>query len=286
MLIKILITLEKYFKNKNKLFIVAIGLFGILAIGIVDNLIVENISLSIFFLAPIIFTTWFANKNYGIFICFASASVWLIAELSSKIVYPSVLIPYWNAGVRLGFFLITCSLLSHLKIAYDREKYWARTDQLTGAYNRRFFLELLQAEINRSKRYKHPLTLAYIDLDNFKQVNDRFGHSTGDRLLKLVAEIATQNIRNTDIFGRLGGDEFVLLMPETSYEAARIVLERVQQSLLKTMAEHSWSVSLSIGATTFIKQLNSSDAMLELADKLMYTVKNSGKNRIEHTLFD
>jgi diguanylate cyclase (GGDEF)-like protein len=125
----------------------------------------------------------------------------------------------------------------------------------------------LQAEINRSRRYKHSLTLAYIDLDNFKQVNDRFGHSTGDLLLKLIVEIASQNIRNTDLFGRMGGDEFVLLLPETNYQAARIVLTRVQ-------------------AITFINQPNSSEAMLERVDKLMYQVKNSGKNRIEHNLFE
>jgi diguanylate cyclase (GGDEF)-like protein len=144
----------------------------------------------------------------------------------------------------------------------------------------------LQAEINRSRRYKHSLTLAYIDLDNFKQVNDRFGHSTGDLLLKLIVEIASQNIRNTDLFGRMGGDEFVLLLPETNYQAARIVLTRVQQDLLKTMTERSWPVGFSIGAITFINQPNSSEAMLERVDKLMYQVKNSGKNRIEHNLFE
>jgi diguanylate cyclase (GGDEF)-like protein len=106
-------------------------------------------------------------------------------------------------------------------------------------------------------------------INNFKQVNDRFGHSTGDLLLKLIVEIASQNIRNTDLFGRMGGDEFVLLLPETNYQAARIVLTRVQQDLLKTMTERSWPVGFSIGAITFINQPNSSEAMLERVDKLI-----------------
>ncbi|WP_051036080.1 GGDEF domain-containing protein [Stanieria cyanosphaera] len=137
---------------------------------------------------------------------------WFIADLHAN-VYDYFWLPYWNASVRLGFFLITASLLAALKQAYEEQQKLARTDFLTELINRNFFLELLQLESLRSLRYQRPFTLAYLDIDDFKLINDRYGHHHGDKLLKIITQTIKKEIRATDIFARLVGDEFALLLP-------------------------------------------------------------------------
>lgn len=143
----------------------------------------------------------------------------------------------------------------------------------------------MQAETHRAQRYKHPLTLAYIDVDNFKTVNDRLGHTSGDKLLYIIAKTIQQQMRATDVIARMGGDEFVLLLPETGYEAAQVMIQRVRQQLLKAVHTQAFFVGFSIGAVTFVHLPNSIETILEQADNLMYAVKKSGKNRLEHQLF-
>lgn len=281
------VELIRYWEKQPKLLLIGVGILLVLLIGIIDYLTGIYISLSIFYLIPIVFITWFVSRWSGLFISLLSTVVWFIADTALKN-FPYALIPYWNAAVRFSFFVIIAYLLSALKIAYEREKRLARTDMLTGAINRHYFMELLQAEINRNRRYGHPLTVAYIDVDNFKMVNDSFGHSTGDKLLHLIANTIKRQIRTTDVIARLGGDEFALLLLESSYESARIVLHRVHKQLMQTTQTQSWPVSFSIGAVTFIRVPDSVDVntVVEQADELMYAVKHSGKNRLEHALFD
>jgi GGDEF domain-containing protein len=120
--------------------------------------------------------TWVSGSRIGIIASFISSLVWLAADAASGNTYSNPLIPFWNTLIRFSFFIIITLLLAALKDALGIEKEFARIDSLTGAVNSRFFYELAQMEIDRSQRYKHPFTLAYIDLDNFKTLNDQFGH--------------------------------------------------------------------------------------------------------------
>ncbi|MGV2828910.1 GGDEF domain-containing protein [Myxosarcina sp. GI1(2024)] len=190
-----------------------------------------------------------------------------------------------NTIVRLVFFLTITYLIAALKASYQREKNLAQTDGLTGIINRRYFLNLLRQELNLALRYEKIFTLAYLDLDNFKMVNDRFGHDRGDELLRLVARTTLQTIRQTDIFARLGGDEFALLLPETEFKDAQIALQRLQTKLLAAMERHSFPITFSIGAVTFLKPTNSVDEIIQKADALMYRVKKSGKDNLKHELY-
>lgn len=282
-----IVELIRYWEKQPKSLVIGVGFLLVLIIGIIDYLTGRYISVSIFYLIPIIFTTWFVNRWVGFFISLVSTVVWFIADTALNN-YPYALIPYWNAAVRFSFFIIIGYLLSALKIAYEREKKLARTDVLTGVVNRHYFLELLQAEINRNRRYGQPLTVAYIDVDNFKMVNDKFGHSTGDKLLQFIANTIKRQIRTTDVIARLGGDEFALLLLESSYESAWVVLQRVHKQLRETMQTHSWSVSFSIGAVTFIRMPDLADVrtVVHQADELMYFANQSGKNKLEHRLFN
>ena len=262
-----------------------IGFFAVLTIAVIDYFIVIDISLSILYLLPISVVSWYGKRWFSVFLVGVSTIGWFVAESAAKTNLP-ILLLWWNTAVRLIVFLTIASLLSNLKIAYEKEKDLARIDGLTGIVNQRFFRELLEMEYKRSFRYGHCLTLVYFDLDNFKQINDRFGHNTGDKLLRIIAQTTQKNIRETDTIARLGGDEFALLLPETHYKAGKSVLSRLHQKLITAIEAYSPPVSLSIGAVTFLSLPNSIERMLEEVDILMYQVKKSGKNRLEHQIFD
>jgi diguanylate cyclase (GGDEF)-like protein len=182
--------------------------------------------------------------------------------------------------VLFGFFVVTALILSRLKAAYQAEQELSRVDFLTGVANGRAFRQVADMEKHRVRRYKHPLTLAYLDIDNFKVVNDRFGHQTGDVLLVWVARSIKRNLRATDFVARAGGDEFAILLPETGAEAGQFVLYKLQRVLIDLVKQNAWPVTFSIGAATFIAEPESLEQMIQSADDLMYTAKRNGKNRI------
>ncbi len=155
-------------------------------------------------------------------------------------------------------------------------------DALTGLYNRRYLEQRLVEEFARARRYKHPLTVALADIDNFKQINDRLSHAVGDLTLKQVAQILRQTLRQTDIVARYGGEEFAMVFPETSLEDARYVCQKVRIAV----EQYPWQtihpdlrVTLSIGVSDDLSLVNH-EKLLADADHWMYQAKYSGKNRV------
>jgi diguanylate cyclase (GGDEF)-like protein len=258
----------------------------VLLVGILNHMAGPEISSTIFYLIPIVLVTWFTRRSIGFIFSILSALTWLIADLASGAAPFNPDIPYWNGVARLGSFFILTFILSTLKNALRQEKEYSRIDFLTGIRNRRYFIELVNMEINRARRYEHPFTVVCIDLDNFKTVNDCFGHSTGDILLRLVARTIQQNIRATDTVARLGGDEFAILLPETGRNVAEAILQKVQKINLDIMRRHGWPVTLSIGVVTFTSPPSTVDETLRISDQLMYAAKNNGKDSIRYELFE
>ena len=170
--------------------------------------------------------------------------------------------------------------MTALRRSLLREQQLSRTDYLTGAANKRYFTEQLDREIYRSGRTGQVMSLAYIDLDNFKTMNDTLGHSTGDLILKTAVRVFLGAVRKHDAVGRIGGDEFVILLPETGLEGAVSVLGRIRDVFLSEMAMNQFPVSLSIGIAVFIKPPASSDSAFSCADSQMYKAKKGGKDKI------
>jgi diguanylate cyclase (GGDEF)-like protein len=268
------------FEQRGKGFWTVLGLGLVVLLGMIDLYTGPELAFALFYLIPVSLVAWFSGRGLGGFVSLVSAGVWLLVDLLTREPYSHSLIPYWNAATRVGFFVIVAWLLSALKTSLAREKTMARTDYVTGATNARFFSELAQMEIDRSKRYGHPFTFAYLDLDQFKAVNDRYGHATGDRVLGTVTRTIVENLRKTDFVARLGGDEFALLLPETGAEAGRFAVSKIRDALLGGMKKNQWPVSFSIGVMTYIVPPPSVDAMIKEGDDLMYSVKRSGKNGI------
>lgn len=268
--------------RQPKWFLTTLGLVLVVCLGVVDYLTGTEISLAVFYLLPVLWTAWLAGRQAGIAVSVAGAATWLAMDLLAGATYSHPAIPYWNATTRFLFFLAVAVLLSALKSKVEFEETLARKDVLTGAINVRFFTELANMEIDRSRRYQRPFTMLYIDADNFKAVNDQFGHNTGDDLLRLLAQVMEREVRATDIVARLGGDEFAILLLETGYEPAQQVIRKVRQHLADSMAENGWPVTFSIGAVTFTVPPDSVDAMIRQADDLMYVAKRSGKDMVKH----
>jgi len=271
----------QYLETKSKSFLLILGFLLVLLIGAIDYLIPLDIS-SIFYLIPVALTSWFIGEKSGIFISLFCTLCWVLLNNLKTGFFLGSYLGYWNAFVRLAFYLTVTYLLSELRISRNREIKLARTDEITGVANKKLFIELANLELKRSRRYGHPFTVTYIDLDNFKRINDNGGYKIGDIVLKNVAQTIKNTVRETDIVARLGGDEFAILLPGLAYEPAQIVIDRVQVQLLETMDKNLWPVTFSIGAITFINQPESADEIIEKIDYLMYCIKNNGKNSIEH----
>jgi diguanylate cyclase (GGDEF)-like protein len=240
-----------------------------------------ELSVAIFYLLPIAAAAWWGGFAHGILLAVASVVAWHLVDVAeSPVLHPAVRL--WNDVVRFCFFIITSSLLTRLRLAMHREQTMARTDPLTGAANGRTFYELAQAELLRVRRTGRPFTVAYLDVDNFKSVNDRLGHATGDALLQRVAETIRTNTRDTDLTARLGGDEFAIMLPETDAAGAATLLARLREILLREVASAGWPVTYSIGAATFLWPPPDVDAVVRRVDALMYAGKRAGKDRVHH----
>lgn len=264
--------------------ILSVGIVWLLIVAFIDYVVVANISLSIFYSLSIFWGTWALGKYAGFAFSILSSIAWFISEVNAQN-NDLLFVVEWNALVRFLFFLIITHLLTEIKQSHEREQCLARTDRLTGLWNRLYFLELLDREIKRFQRQPRPFTLAYLDVDDFKKVNDTWGHHRGDKLLVLTARVLEKNVRQIDAIARLGGDEFVLLLPETDIKNGNSVLQRVHQKLLEMIEVESLPVGFSIGAVTFYSLPEAIDEIISIADRWMYEVKKSGKNKLNHRIY-
>lgn len=163
---------------------------------------------------------------------------------------------------------------------------WAISDPLTRLFNIHYFRRTLSSELRRAERFHSHFALVMLDLDDFKSVNDRFGHPMGDRVLVELSEILRSNLRrDVDIPSRYGGDEFILLLPNTNAEGALVVMHRIRKVVLETVIRtesgEGFSFGISIGIASFPDHGNKEDGLIECADKALYAAKHAGKGRVE-----
>lgn len=251
----------------SSLTIFACALAMIAVIGVLDYVTGPYFSLTLFYLAPIWLVTAYVGRAAGIMTAIACSVVSLTGDVS----YSTGLLPFWNAATRTGVFAVVSIAVARINEAHRRERELARTDQLTGLANFRWFEDQAKREMYSARRYGGPLSLAYIDLDGFKAVNDRFGHAAGDAVLCAVAESLRAELRPTDLIARVGGDEFVALFPHTDREDAGHALERVKSTLEGD--ERARGVSFSAGITQLHASIGSIDDVLGVADQQMYEAK-------------
>lgn len=279
---RLLTYLEKI--RKGWLITIAVGVVFIL--GVIDFVTGFELSFSFFYLIPVTMIAWAVGRNTGLTFSVLSSSTWLISNILSGQIITSFFIGVWNTLIRFGFYAVVTILISELRHALEEERLLANTDPLTGALNRRSFNEVAEKRMIISEVNRHPYTMVYIDIDNFKTVNDMLGHAVGDLVLKIVVDTVQKQIRNTDFLARLGGDEFAILLTDIDQKNAQSIVQRLQSALLEKMKVNEWDVTFSIGVLTVLSMPESVDKLVSMTDALMYDVKSRGKNAIQYSVYD
>ena len=275
---------KNIFNGYSKYLLTALCIILASAVGILRYLTGPELALSLFYLFPIGLASWYVGRWSGVLLSFASAVSWLIADLMMLNSFSRSLIPYVNESFRLIVFLIVTGILSRLKTSLENHRQLARTDHLTEIANRRAFFDLANMELHKARRYRTPLSILYLDIDNFKHINDRYGHQDGDQLLRLVAKTIKNHVRAIDVTARFGGDEFGILLAETGSAPASLVAQKLKEKLEELVHRNGWPVTFSTGIVTFEAMPASVDEMIDAVDAQMYLAKREGKNRTRHRI--
>lgn len=189
--------------------------------------------------------------------------------------------PIFNQAGEFQHFLVVSREITERKMYEEKLKHLAEHDSLTNLPNRRFFKEHFNHILKLAKRYKRKFALMYMDLDNFKQINDTLGHDVGDELLKQFSERILQNIRESDVLARLGGDEFIVLLSEINDEAEiAMIAERILTSVQEPweIGQHTFNTTSSIGISLYPYDGNTPHELVKNADRALYKAKEAGRN--------
>jgi diguanylate cyclase (GGDEF)-like protein len=251
----------------------------------VDKFANFDISFTVFYIIPVGLAAWFSGTVEGFIVAVLAASAIYIADLNGSTGRENLFVPVWNGFAGVLFFFSFVSLLAIMKKEILMQKQLAREDFLTKASNGRAFYNYANIEMSRIARYNSPLTLVYLDIDNFKEINDTYGHPEGDRLLVRFVGAIRANIRLTDAVARLGGDEFAILLPEMGAGSAESFVAHIRQAIEKEMKAIGGPVTFSAGVVTFENPPHDPGEMIKIADNLMYEVKKSGKNNIKYLVY-
>lgn len=266
-----------FLKNTKLVFITVI--LGIGSIGYLNYLSGQELNLFILFLIPCILAAWRLGMLFGLLSAVASVS---IAFTTDVLLAPKTEV--WllaiNAFVRICVFVLAIIYAIKIKKLTESLENISLQDALTGIGNKRALAFRGADEIERMNRVGAPLSVMFIDLDNFKEVNDFYGHASGDTVIKEVGRVLKETLRASDFPARIGGDEFAVLLYATDGSGAQSVAKDIIEELKRFFAQKKYNVTLSIGIATFINPPNSFEEALKTADNLMYSVKNTSKNGV------
>lgn len=248
--------------------------------GVLDA--VTGIELRVYplYLLPLSLGAWSSGRRGALALSVLATMAWACGNAMAGLDFSSPVLWAANSVAQLVGFATVGLLIAELRRRLGAAAALGRTDALTGLANRREFHAQLDRALRLSQRRPRPLALVYIDLDNFKTVNDTRGHEAGDTVLRIAAAALRDTLRGTDVTARLGGDEFAALLPESDERAARVALERFRARLNEAMLAGDWPVTASIGALVFNAAPPTLVDALHGADELMYRAKREGKNRL------
>ena len=235
--------------------------------------------LGVLYVIPVLLVTWSDGLTWGIIFGIASIA---LRETVAWNQMPVDTPLHWRLANGAAYVAVVGVAMAGLQKLRHSQAQLARLvtqDVLTNVLNARAFADRLGQELERNRRYPHALALIYMDLDNFKVINDTHGHQTGDAVLRLVADAMRSSVRTADVVGRLGGDEFAVLMPETDAQVAEAAAKRLVASL-RNVFKGTPNVTASIGVVACTATDASTDDLLRRADQAMYDAKKSGKDRV------
>jgi diguanylate cyclase (GGDEF)-like protein len=233
----------------------------------------------ILYIIPVLLVTWTEGLVWGILFAVVTS---VFREAVAWVQMPADTPMMWRVLTGLAYLAVLGVAMAGLQTLRRSQAQMAKMiilDPLTNVLNARAFADRLSQELDRNRRYPRPLALMYMDLDNFKVINDTHGHQTGDAVLRLVADAMRSSVRQADVVGRLGGDEFAVLMPETDAALADAAAKRLIAGL-RNVFKGTPNVTASIGVVSCTATDASTDDLLRRADQAMYDAKKSGKDRV------
>lgn len=254
--------------------IACLSLLLIAGAGAADWYSGNDIAFTAIYLLPISLAAWLLSRGAMLAVTVLCAGTWLLVDAASHEFSRHPGIELVNVLFELGVFLFFGFLLRALRHALVSAQRLAQTDALTGLRNRRAFWDAAQRELERCRRFRQPFTVAYIDVDDFKGVNDRLGHRVGDELLQAIALTLQQGIRGIDTAARLGGDEFALLQPGTDAIGAGTLLGKLRDQLASGLRA-TCQVGCSVGCLTVLEAPKDVEELVARADAVMYAAKRS-----------
>ncbi len=257
--------------------ILAVGL--ILLLGWLRHFTKAEYAFASAIIVPVFFVTWAGGYWHGIVLSALAAFMWVVTDIMSLRPFSESWIPFVNGMTRLATYCLITYLTARVRTLLKQESELATHDELTGVLNRRAFMEIGTAEANHAKRYGEPAAIMFLDLDDFKQLNDQKGHLMGDNALKAVGLALQATLRSTDHVARMGGDEFAVYLSASHENAAMRAGEKVSMALAQVLKRFP-PVTASIGIACFERVGENFDGMLHAADSLMYEVKDRGKNQV------
>lgn len=276
-------SLREFLKKSPKPFVFIFSVFVVSAIALFQRYLNYQVDLHLLYFFPLLLVCWIRSLSYSIPLLILILIVWSYPEfyqLQNEATY--FVINTILKLLSLSFLIVILELLKDQMKNLLKE---TRHDTLTGLYNIRFFMELAEEERQRLKRLREPYSLAYIDVDNFKGVNDKLGHLEGNRLLKGIASTLISHTRSIDRVARFGGDEFVILFSNTNQEQAEKAGILLYKQLQVYINENQWPIGFSIGIIVVERLPNNTNEVIHAADNLMYQVKKAGKNNIKLQVF-
>ena len=235
--------------------------------------------LGILYVVPVLLAASSDGLGWGISFALATALLRFGVGIDQMPLDTLLQVRILNEVAYLAVVGVAIAGLSQLRRTQSQLELLATHDPLTTVLNARAFASQVAQELGRNRRYGRPLALIYLDLDDFKKVNDAHGHATGDAVLRLVADAMRSAVRQADVVGRLGGDEFGVLMPETDGSLAHAVANRLAGGI-RTVFRGTPSVTASIGVVAVSGTEAGSDELLRKADQAMYEAKRAGKDRV------
>jgi len=263
--------------GRQSAFWAAIAFASILVLGFMDYYTGNEFHFLIFYLVPILFATLRAGKLYGYLLSIigaATSETAFLLAVGKKVFTP---LTCWNILAQSVLFMVFVLLVHAVRTSQRHEKNAAREDGLTGLLNARGLGEVLAKEIERSRRFAHPLSIAHVACENFGQVRGKIGAALSDGVLRLVAECMQATLRGTDAVARAYDDEFVAVLTETDEKAALLAMEKLESRLAEVITQHYPELIFSIGIVSFAQCRHGHQEALDLADMALYEARRLGR---------
>jgi len=271
--------------RSRKLFWAAIVIVLLFAVAALHYYSGKHPNFFILFLVPSLVATYKLGLGPGLGLAIAGPALGLTADLTLELDTPKTVVIF-NALLRAAVFVMI--VVGAWRISRQSEvlRRMSYSDELTGLGNRRAFLQRGAEGLARARRSNQAWSLIFVDLDNFKQVNDRRGHKAGDQVLQRTARVILKSLRVTDFAARLGGDEFAVLLADTRDSGALLVAEKLRNQLVTELKSFNCNVTASVGVATFSASPKNFEQALAKADELMYEAKRGGKNGVRQREFN